>query len=208
MQKIFFFTALILSCALLYSPSSSMAGEGGLYPAAPPAGSAFVRFLNGSNPLSLAVNIRGKSYGAAALGNITAYAPVPQGDANLTFGAKSVTAHLKEGAYYTVLLAKEVVSVLQEPSGDDKLKAQIIVINASSTPGITLKTADGSTTIVSAVDPEKLDGRAVNAVKIPLSVYAAKNKVGDIDAQLLERGSRYAVVVYDGSNGKPTVSFN
>jgi hypothetical protein len=158
--------------------------------------------------MSVAVNVRGKSYGAATFGNITAYAPVQQGDADFSIGTKSIKAQLKGGSYYTVLFTKRSVTVLQEPSGDDKLKAQIIVINASSTPGITLKTADGSTAIVSAVDPEKLDGRAVNAVKIPLSVYAAKNKVGDIDAHLLERGARYAVVVYDGPNGKPAVNFN
>lgn len=199
---------LTLCGVLLCTAPYTFAGEDGLYPAAPPPGSAFVRFLNGNNPLSVAVNIRGKSYGAASLGNITAYAPVQHGDATLGIGGKTTTANLKADTYYTVLYYKGKVDVLEEPASSNKLKAQIILINASSAPGVALKTADGSTAIVNAVGPAKLDGRAVNPVKVPLSVYASSKKVSALDAHLLERGARYAVVVYDGPNGKPVASFN
>jgi hypothetical protein len=204
-----FVLTFIALCGILLSAAfNASAGEDGLYPAAPPPGSAFIRFLNGNSPMAVAIGVRGKSYGAAALGNITAYAPVQQGDADLSIGAKSVTAHLKESAYYTVLLDKRDVKVLEEPASDNKFKAQIILINASSTPGVTLKTADGSTDIVSAVNTAKLDGRAVNPVRIPFSVYASTKKIDDINTHLLERGARYAVVVYDGPNGKPVATFN
>ena len=199
---------MALCSTLICATPHAHAGEGGLYPAAPPPGSAFIRFLNGSSPAALAVSVRGKSYGAATFGNITAYAPVQQGDATLTLGAKTAETHLKEGAYYTALLHDGNVNVLEEPASDNKLKAQIILINASSTPGITLKTADGTTDIVNAVGTAKLDSRAVNPIKAPFSVYAAATKIDGIDAHLLERGARYAVVVYDGPNGKPVATFN
>jgi len=207
MKKLGFFAALAaLSC--LYMPTSASAGEGGLYPAAPPPGSAFIRFLNGNNPMAVAVDVRGKSYGAASMGSITAYAPVQQGEADLTIGGKAEKANLKEGAYYTVLYYKGDVKVLEEPASDNKLKAQIVLINASSSPDVSLKTADGSTAIVNSVSSEKLDGRAVNPVKVPFSVYTDAKKIDDINAHLLERGEHYAIVVYDGPNGKPVVSFN
>jgi alginate O-acetyltransferase complex protein AlgF len=200
--------AAMLFYALLGTPLNAFGGEDGLYPAAPPPGSAFVRFLNGATPSAVNASVRGKSYGAASFGQITPYAPVKQGDAELSLGAKTATASLKEGAHYTVLFVRGKLSVLEEPANDNKLKAQIILINASSARDVTLKTADGGTNVVNAVGSEKLDGRAVNAVKIPFSVYSAANKIGDIDAHSLERGSRYAVVVYDSPNGKPAVAFN
>ena len=199
---------IITLCSALLCTTPVFAGEGGLYPAALPPGSAFIRFLNGNSPMAVPVIVRGKAYGAATFGNITAYAPVQQGDATLTLGTKTTTVHLKEGSYYTALLHKGDVDVLEEPVGDNKLKAQIILINASSTSDIALKTADGSTDIVKAVDTAKLDGRAVNPIKAPFSVYAAAKKIDVIDARLLERGARYAVVVYDGPNGKPVATFN
>ena len=199
---------ITLCSALSWAAPQAFAGEGGLYPAAPPPGSAFIRFLNSDSPVAVPVNVRGKSYGTATFGNISAYAPVQQGDATFSLGTKTASAHLKEGYFYTVLLFRGNVNALEEPSGDNKLKAQIILINASSTPDITLKTADGSTNIVNAVDTAKLDGRAVNPIKAPFSVYAAARKIDAIDAHLLERGARYAVVVHDGPNGKPVATFN
>lgn len=205
----FLSTLAIAVCgALLCAPLHAFGGEEGLYPAAPPPGSAFIRFFNGNDHTPAAVKIRGKSYGAASFGNISQYAPVPQGDVDLSIGGESASSHLKEGAYYTALLVKGKLSVLEEPANDNKIKAQIVLINASSTSNISLKTSDGSTGIVDGVDTLKLGSRSVNAVKVPFSVYASNNKIGDLDAHLLERGARYAVVVYDGLQGKPAVTFN
>jgi hypothetical protein len=194
-------------CAFLQAPLA-FSGEEGLYPAAPPRGSAFIRFLNAANPTPLAVKIRSKSFGSEALGAISPYAPVQKGEADISLGGSSATVTLKEGTYYTAMLVKGHLSVLEEPPSDNKLKAQIVLINASSTPAVSLKTADGATGVVSDVGAAKLEGRAVNAVTAPFSVYAAEKKIAAIDPQALERGARYAVIVYDGANGKPAVTFN
>lgn len=200
--------AALAAVSCLYMPAHAAAGEGGLYPAAPPPGSAFIRFLNGNSPMAVAVDVRGKSYGAATMGSITAYAPVQQGDADVSIGGKTQKANLKAGGYYTVLYYKGDVKVLEEPASDNKLKAQIVLINASSEPDVSLKTADGSTAIVNPVNTAKLDSRAVNPVNVPFSVYTDSKKIDDISAHSLQRGERYAVVVYDGPNGKPLASFN
>ena len=205
---VFLIFTIIIFCALLYTPLCAFSGEGGLYPSAPPPGSAFVRFFNGSNHVPVDVKVRGKSYGMSSFGSISAYAPVPHGEAALSLGAESGSVQLKEGSYYTAMLVRENLVILEEPSNDNKLKAQIILINASHTPAIILKTADGSASVVDAVDPEKLGGRAVNAVKAPFSVYASTHKIESLDARVLERGARYAVIVYDGTDGKPAVTIN
>jgi alginate O-acetyltransferase complex protein AlgF len=207
MQKGFsaFFALMALS---FMSSHQAKAGEDGLYPAAPPADSAFVRFLNAGSATPTPVKIRGKSYGAVNLGSISSYAPVAAGAAALSFGVKSSSVELKPGIHYAVLLMKDNMVVLDEPSDTSKLKAQIILINASRTPHVSLKTADGAAEIVNPVAPGALGGRAVNAVNAPFSVYAEKEKIEDIAPQPLKRGARYAIVVYDDANGKPAATFN
>jgi alginate O-acetyltransferase complex protein AlgF len=200
--------AIAFCCAFLYSPLYAAAGEEGLYPAAPPPDSAFIRFLNGSSTAPVPVTVLGKSYGTELFGSLSPYTPVHQGLVSVSLGSQNASAQLKEGAYYTAVLSKGNLRILEEPGNDNKLKAQVILINASSTQDVSLKTADGSTTVVSSVSSAKVGGRSVNSMKVPFSVYAFANKIDDIDAHLLERGARYTVVVYDGSNGKPAVTFN
>lgn len=198
---------LLLLCGFV-SATPARAGDDGLYPAAAPAGSAFVRFLNGSSTSSVPVRMQGKSYGAATLGKVTAYAPVQKGETSINLGSRAATVALEEGKHYTALLTKMGLTLLPEPDAANKLKAHVILINASSISGVALKTTDGAVSIVDAVAPARLEGRAVNAVKVPLAVYKDKSKLEDLGTHPLERGARYAVVVYDGPNGKPAVSFN
>jgi hypothetical protein len=185
------------------------AGDEGLYPSAPPPGSAFVRFLNaGGNTGATAIEVHGKAYGAATLAKTTPYVPAPHGTVPIKFGSAALSPDLKEGAHYTVVLRKGAATLLEEPSDDNPLKAEIIVINASSAEGVSLKTADGHTNVVEPVATGKLGGRAVNAVKAAFAIYSGEKKVSDLEARSLERGARYAVVVYDGEDGKPAASFN
>jgi alginate O-acetyltransferase complex protein AlgF len=184
------------------------ANEEGLYPDAAPPGSAFVRFLNASEKSAIPVEVDGKSYGAATLGRISAYAPLPQGDTRISMGTQSVSLQLKEKAYYTAALFKGRLSILPEPANDNKLKAQIILINVSSLPGVSLKTADGITSIVGPVSPGTLSARSVNAVKAAFAVYSAARKVWDTAARSLVRENRYAIVVYDLAAGKQAVAVN
>lgn len=185
------------------------AADGGLYPDAAPPGSAFLRFLNAGGARLPEVAIEGKSYGAAAVGKVTRYVPLPQGDAAISFGSAETTASLKEGKRYCAVLSGATLKIIEEPEENNPLKAQIVLINASSSEDISLRTADGSVSIVEPVGPWQAGGRAVNAVKVPLSLYDKKGrKIQDFAARDLMRGQRYAVIIYDGPGGKPAAVFN
>ena len=91
--------------------------------------------------------------------------------------------------------------VLEEPVNDNKLKTQIILINASKQKDVTLKTADGGVSVIDGVSSGQLNARQVNPLKTGFSIYSGGNKVASVNEQSLERGAGYAVVVYDGASG-------
>ena len=195
-------------CLFVMTSASAFGGDAGLYPSAPPPGSAFIRFLNAGGNASAGIDVRGKTYGSGQLGVATSYVAVPHGETKIAFGPANASPDLKEGAHYSAVMIKGVMTILEEPASDNPLKAEIILINASNAKAVSLKTPDGSVAIVDGVEPGQLAGRAVNAVEAPLSIYAGGKKVEDLAAHPLERGARYAVVVYTGADGKPAVSFN
>jgi alginate O-acetyltransferase complex protein AlgF len=205
MSRICSFGFVMLLALAIGSPA--FADDDGLYPDAPPPGSAFVRFLN-ADPGPAVIELRGKSYGATRQGVLTRYIFVPNGESQLSFGGNGAMKALQEGRRYSVVLAKGKLTILEEPAEKSPLKAEIVLINASSRPGMALKTADGSVSVIEAVAPGSLGARAVNAVKVPFALYAGGKKIGELAPPDLERGESYAVIVYDGSNGKAAVSFN
>ncbi|MEZ0262227.1 MAG: alginate O-acetyltransferase AlgF [Alphaproteobacteria bacterium] len=185
----------------------AFAGDEGLYPDAPPPGSAFVRFLN-ADARAAAIDIKGKAYGNAQQGQLTRYIYVPAGETAVSFGGTTASKQMAEGQRYSVVLAKGKLAVLEEPAEKSPLKAEIVLINASSRPGVALKSADGAVSVIDPVAPGALGARAVNAVKVPFALYTEGKKIEDLTARDLERGGSYAVVVYDNAAGKATVSFN
>lgn len=197
--------AVALLMAIVILPA--YAGDEGLYPDAPPPGSAFVRFLN-ADSRAAAIEVQGKSYGAVQQGQLSRYIFVPNGAAELKFGPDVVSKEVTEGRRYSIVLARGKATVLEEPAEQSPLKAEIMLINASSRPAVALKTADGKTDIIEPVATGKLGVRAVNAVKVPFALYAEGRKIEEIAARDLQRGGSYAVVVYDGAGGKAVVSFN
>jgi alginate O-acetyltransferase complex protein AlgF len=192
--------ALSLLLTLSFTPLARAADDG-LYAAAPPPGSAFVRFVNAESAQSLKGSVRGKAFPTLSAGHAGPYMPVAQGDAAINLGSASATHTLKPGGHYSAISMGGRLVVLDEPVNDNKLKTQIILINASKQKDITLKTADGSVSVIDAVAPGQLNARQVNPVKTGFSVYAGGNKVASLNEQSLERGAGYAVVVYDGASG-------
>lgn len=197
----------LLAAAFIFSASAARAGDEGLYPDAPPPGSAFVRFVNTGASASIPITVASKSYGAAPRGSVTRYIPTPHGSTQLDFGSASSEESLAEGKHYCAMLAEGKLTLLEEPVGSNPLKAQIILINASGMKDVSLKTNDGVRSVVDAIGPRALGARAVNAVKVSFAVYAGDKKINDLEARNLERGGTYAIVVYEDA-GKPVVSFN
>lgn len=187
-------------------PSTVKAGDNGLYAAAPPPGSAFVRFACGTCSQPEKGTIRGKNAPAVSAGQVGPYVAVSQGDAAITLGGASMNYNLKPGGHYAAVLTGGKLNILEEPLNDNNLKTQIVLLNLSNEKDVSLKTADGSVSVINDVDPGKLGARPVNAVKVGFSVYAGDKKIGSVPDQSLERGTGYTVIVYDGAKG-PAVNY-
>jgi len=184
------------------------AGDDGLYASAPPPGSAFVRFINGDMGKPLKGSVRGKESPSVAPGHAGGYMSAPPGQAQIAFGADATTSYdLKPAGHYDAILANGHLTIVDEPINDNKLKTQIVLINASREKDVSLKTADGKLTVIEPAQPEKLGARAVNPVKAAFAIYSGGNKIVDLDERSLERGSDYVIVVYEGAKG-PAASYD
>jgi alginate O-acetyltransferase complex protein AlgF len=179
-----------------------------LYASAPPPGSAFVRFINGDGSASGLTTIRGQQVHSAALGEIGEYFATPEGDAELAIGTAKTAQKLESGKYYSATLSGGKLAVIVDPAFNNRLKAQIVVINLSGAKTVSLKTEDGKVGVVESVSSGAIGAREVNPVKVGFSVYAGDNKIQDLAPRPLERGAGYAVVVYKGQDGKPAVSYD
>ena len=196
----------ILALTLCMTAPPVRAGDNGLYASAPPPGSAFVRFISAEGG-RLKGNVRGKDFPAVTPGQVGPYAAVSPGDAAISLGQTSVNYDLKSGHRYIAALIRGKLTVLEEPENSNKLKTQIILLNLSSKKDVSLKTLDGSVSVISSVESGKLSARPVNAIKTGFAIYAGDTKISSLAEKSLERGTGYTVVVYDGANG-PAVSFD
>lgn len=212
MRCIFFKSSAvaILATFLLCGSLSTAQADDGLYAPPPPPGSAFVRFINGDTQAETAAAIRGKSHGVVPLGEVSAYLPVQQGEADMALGGGKTTAALKEGVYYSAVLKGGKLTVVSEPAYDRKIKVQLMLFNLSDETSVGLTAKQGAS-VIKVMETVKSGGheaRAVNAMKIGFAVTAADGVLKDIEPKPLERGGSYAVVVYKGADGKTAVNYD
>ena len=203
--KVFALTMFFLALSLM---AFSVQADDEKYPGAPLPNASFVRFFNVDKKSALSTRIRGKAYSSALPGQVGAYFAVSDGEAELKLGISKVTETLKIGAYYSVGILNGEMLVLEEPAYDSRLKAQIVLVNLSKADSVSLKTANGATSVIASVASGKLGVRAVNALKIGFAVYVGDKKIADLSERMLERGAGYAVLVYEDRDGKFFVSYD
>lgn len=170
-----------------------------LYDPAPPADSAFVRLINGTN--SEATATLGTKKLTAKAANTSAYLVFTQGMPKLTFGKLTQDVHLDAGKFYTLALtgtsANPKVTVLEDAENTNRTRALINVYNLSTIAKVDLKTGDGKTAVIEGVTPGSSKSRAVNGIKVALSVYNGGKVMQAFKETQLERGAAYAVIVTD-----------
>ncbi|WP_425147587.1 alginate O-acetyltransferase AlgF [Deinococcus sp.] len=181
---------LIPFLALVVFPVSTFAQQG-LYEAAPPANSAFVRVLNAPTS-TLADKIVTAEKGAAS-----AYVVIPQGDFTAKVGSASSKLKVEAGKFYSVVSSAAGLTLLTDQPADNKAKALLTVYNLSKSSTLDLKTADGKTAVVSGVKQGASGSRAVNGITVDLAAFGGGKTVGTIKGVRLERGNAYALVVTD-----------
>jgi hypothetical protein len=171
------------------------------------AGSTYVRVVDGDYNAS-GVKIRNSEY-RVAFGAATSYAKIQAGGAEISSGSSKIAADLSPNEHYSILLRKGAVNIVQDPVQDNKQKAQLILINVSSANGISLKNSPNEASDVGPAEPGTLATAPINPISIGFGIYDSANKpLASLPASPLSGGTAYAVVVYDGKDGKTAVSIS
>lgn len=194
----------IMTLALLFSAAPALAGaDDGLYAPPVPDGAAVVRFLNHSDT-NVDVKANGKSFGVAPANVFTPYFVVKAGKADIDMGGQKYNGDLAAGKRYTALLTGgKNPALLEDPTGDNRAKATVVLYNLSSAP-ITLKAKAGTAPVIENVAPDASGHRELNGVKVDFSVHGADGKqLTNLTPVILERGLIYGIV-FDGA--KATLS--
>lgn len=198
-MKMFITILAFLVPALLAFPV--MAQDDGLYDPVAPEGSAFVRFMNaGTADEALKPSINGKTYREIGHSALSAYFPLKAGRLDAGLGPIKLSDTVESGAYYTLVLKGDALTILKDSAIANPAKAVITLYNLSDKPVI-LKTADGKVDIIPAVDPGKSGSREINAVPVTLAVFDGDRKITDIGAVSLKRSEATAMILSKKDDG-------
>lgn len=171
----------------------------------PASGMALVRIIDGTTS-GVDVKINGKSYSAAA-GSIGKYYSVPQGPVEAVSGSERTSFNLSSGGMYSILVGKGKFESRQEPALDPN-KAQFVLINLSTAPGVSIKTSPGAASDIGPAQPGAVATAQINPINVTLGVYDGNSTLlATLTGLTLEKGGSYTVLVYPGSGGRAVVTY-
>ncbi|PYE52821.1 alginate O-acetyltransferase AlgF [Deinococcus yavapaiensis] len=181
-----------LGLSLSLSPSSAQTDDG-LYEAAPPPDSAFVRLIN------TAARDVTATLGSAAVsvpsGNPSPYRVVRQGNVVVASGAVRQTLRVAAGRFYSVVVGDGSPRLVEDPDVTNRGRALVVLYNFGEHERVDLRTADGKTTVLEDVKRGLTAQRLVNGVRVTFAVFAAGKAIETFREVELERGAAYSVVV-------------
>ncbi|MFN2312341.1 MAG: alginate O-acetyltransferase AlgF [Spirochaetia bacterium] len=199
----------VLVCGLLFglilAPAASFAQNGSLYGEGAPEDAGYVRvFNNRSGGAVSSLWVGATEFQNLPKGESSAYRPVTPEIHMVYLNDAFEELIAREGAYYTIVLQDDGLSVHVDPTHRRADLAQILVYNLDVAGTVALKSADGATTVVDGVMSGEAGAVAVNPVAVELAVFVGDQMqavLGDIG---LERGQSYAVFV-SAAEGRPAV---
>lgn len=176
-----------------------VAQERGLYGAAAPEDAAFVRYVNVSTRGATGFPVGATSFGALGPGSAGPYRPVSPGIYLLGRGARQQELIAAVGAYYTIALDADAITILEDKRHEDAARAQIIFYNLTPDATLSLRTADGRTQVIDPRDPGTAGSVVVNPIRVELAVYdtASGEAVARLEPLALESGQSYGVFAFD-----------
>ena len=167
-------------------------------PSAPPD-AAYVRVVNAVPGPEAAVSLADADY-LVGFATATAYQVLEPGETTLNVAGEAIPLTVEAGGFYTAVVTPEGVNVLHDEALVDASRALLTLYNFSSLGPLDLKTADGETDIVSGVAPLSEGSIVVNQAEVALGVFAGGELIGETESSLLERGTAYSVMVFDGAD--------
>ena len=173
--------------------SLMMAADVALYDPAPPADSAYVRVINAAPGQGVAVELAGQGLETLSYQQVSPYVVVKGGERPVSAGAAKANLSFDSGGFYTVVLESGTLTPLTDAPNDNLAKARISLYNLSAVT-VSLKTADGSTTVFADVPPDGVKTIAVNAIPIELAVFVGEEALS-LPPATLKAGMAYSVFV-------------
>lgn len=173
--------------------------DAGLYDPLPPAGSAFVRFINMQGEKATP-SAKGKKYKKLNNKKVSSYYVVPQGKVEVSVGSEKIVTNIAEGRFYTVI-GDEGVFVLEDKANKDRSKATIAAYNLSDLDEISLKANKGKIEVLERISSKSVGSRDINAVKIDFSLFRNGDEIFSFEEEIIERGNHYSII-YDGEEAR------
>jgi alginate O-acetyltransferase complex protein AlgF len=185
----YFFTTFII----LYN---AVVAQEGLYDPTPPANSAFVRIIQADSALSTTTSSIGDVvYGDLEYLAISPYHVVQQGSYEGRFGDITTPLEVAAGNFYTVAIVGGKALLLQDPVNGNLTKTLLILYNLSDLATVDMKTADGSTAVISGVTSQTLNSILVNPIEISLAAFGDHQSVQAFNDLSLKPGATYSMIV-------------
>jgi alginate O-acetyltransferase complex protein AlgF len=160
---------------------------------------AFVRVVNataGKTPIQ--VDLGATRYDKLGFAEVSPYRPIVPDIYQIRAADHEEEIIPKIGLYYTVVCAPKGIYITEDLPHTDPARAQLFLYNFSSFPRVDLKTADGKTSVISAVAPHQYEQVVVNAISVSFAVFSGGTRLGEVGDLDLERGSSFSVFVLDG----------
>jgi alginate O-acetyltransferase complex protein AlgF len=196
----FFITTFVILCTAVFA-------QEGLYDPVPPADSAFVRIIQADRSLGAAsLSIGDIAYGELEYLSISPYQIVPQGAHEGLFGGIAAALEVAAGNFYTVVVAGGKPLLLQDPVNGNLTKTLLILYNLSDLATVDMKTADGSTAVITGVTSQTLNSILVNPIEISLAAYVENQLVQAFNDLSLKPGATYSMIVTNPADAAWSVS--
>lgn len=176
-----------------------LADDAALYGPAAPPGSSFIRLFNATPQRLGEARVGSKSWNGLDQNEASDFVFLPAGAHQLDAGGQTASVEMQPGAYYTAILGNDGLTVHELEPPDDRLKALVVLYNASSNDDLQLKTEDGAANIAGA-DAGAFDTREVNPVRVNVALFSADEKLVNSGTLALARGRAFSLFVTDGKD--------
>jgi alginate O-acetyltransferase complex protein AlgF len=180
---------------LLSAATFSVAAYAGLYPPAAPPGSAFVRVFNGTPQAKIVAQLGDKSIADTPSMQASSYIFLAPGSYGLKLGGQQKELSLQASRCYTAALQPQGIELFEQECFNSQLKSLVSMFNLLEGSTLSLKTADGATTVIDSVTPHAGGHREVNPLKASLAVYNGDAKLAEAKPVSLERGKAVSLFV-------------
>lgn len=183
-------------CALSSAPSFAE-GEGALYEASAPAGSAFVRVINNdSDALSVGTPVKSNAQELSGF-EVGEYLFVPGGkEHQFSLYGHQVTRNFEKDSATTLVANKDGITELKDTYFTGRKKAMISFYNLTSKP-LALKTQNGEHAVVDSLGSLTNGTREINEIKIGLAAWGDSDAEAVFPPTFLKKGRSYSYVVYE-----------